>query len=67
VISNERGKENGIITTLNKIYVWTFGAVATSLAAIFYQGNLDRNQKLWNIVSTENYKHFNIPGTRRVC
>jgi hypothetical protein len=31
------------------------GSVASSLAATLYQGNPDRNQKLWNIVSTERY------------
>jgi hypothetical protein len=31
----------------------TLGPVASLLAAILYQGNPDRNHKLWNIVSTE--------------
>ena len=30
-------------------------AVASLLAATLYQGNLDRNQTLWNIVTTEKY------------
>jgi hypothetical protein len=30
------------------------GSVASLLAATLYQGNPDMNQKLWNIVSTEN-------------
>jgi hypothetical protein len=31
------------------------GSVASLLAATLYQGNPDRNHKLWNIVSTERY------------
>jgi hypothetical protein len=31
------------------------GSVASLLAATFYQGNIDRNHKLWNIVSSESY------------
>jgi hypothetical protein len=33
----------------------TLGSVASLLAAAFYQGNPDRNRKLWNIVSSERY------------
>jgi hypothetical protein len=33
----------------------TLGSVASLLAAILYQGNPDRNHKLWNIVSSERY------------
>ena len=33
----------------------TLGSVASWLAAKLYQGNPDRNHKLWNIVSTERY------------
>jgi hypothetical protein len=33
----------------------TLGSVATLLAATLYQGNPDRNHKLWNIVSSERY------------
>ena len=33
----------------------TFGSVASLLAATLYQGNPDRNYKLWNIVSSERY------------
>ena len=33
----------------------TSGSVASLLAATLYQGNPDRNHKLWNIVSTEIY------------
>ena len=33
----------------------TLGSVATLLAATLYQGNPDRNHKLWNIVSSESY------------
>ena len=31
------------------------GSVASLLAATLYQGNPDRNHKLWNIVSTKRY------------
>jgi hypothetical protein len=31
----------------------TLGSLASLLAATFYQGNLDRNHKLWNIISSE--------------
>jgi hypothetical protein len=33
----------------------TLGSVASLLAATLYQGNPDRNRKLWNIVSSERY------------
>jgi hypothetical protein len=33
----------------------TLVSIASLLAAILYQGNPDRNHKLWNIVSTEIY------------
>ena len=33
----------------------TIGSVACLLAATLYQGNPDRNHKLWNIVSSERY------------
>jgi hypothetical protein len=33
----------------------TIGSVASLLAATLYQGNADRNNKLWIIVSTERY------------
>jgi hypothetical protein len=33
----------------------TIGSVASLLAATLYQGNPDRNHKLWNIVSTDIY------------
>jgi hypothetical protein len=33
----------------------TLGSVASLLAATLYQGNPDRNHKLWNIVSAERY------------
>jgi hypothetical protein len=33
----------------------TLGSVASLLAATLYQGNPDRNYKLWNIVSTKRY------------
>jgi hypothetical protein len=33
----------------------TLGSVASMLAATLYQGNPDRNHKLWNIVSSERY------------
>ena len=33
----------------------TLGSVASLLAATLYQGNPDRNRKLWNIVSSESF------------
>jgi hypothetical protein len=33
----------------------TLGSVVSFLAATLYQGNPDRNHKLWNIVSTARY------------
>ena len=33
----------------------TLGSIASLLAATLYQGNPDRNYKLWNIVSSERY------------
>jgi hypothetical protein len=33
----------------------TLDSVASLLAATLYHGNPDRNQKLWNIVSSERY------------
>ena len=33
----------------------TLGSVASLLAGTPYQGNPDRNHKLWNIVSSERY------------
>jgi hypothetical protein len=32
-----------------------FGAVVSMLAATLYQGNHDRHDRLWNIVSTQKY------------
>ena len=40
----------------------TLGSVAFLFAATLYQGNHDRNHKLWNIVSTERYiLHMQVP------
>jgi len=33
----------------------TLGPITSLLAATLYQGNPDRNHKLWNILSTERY------------
>ena len=38
-----------------KIPRGTFGSVASLLAETLYQGNPDRNHKVWNIVSTERH------------
>jgi hypothetical protein len=35
--------------------ITALGSVASLLAAALYQGNPDRNHKLWNIVSIERY------------
>ena len=42
----------------------TLGSVASLLASTLYQGDHDRNHKLWNIVSTERY---NICSVCRCC
>jgi hypothetical protein len=40
----------------------TLGSVASLLGATLYQGNPDRNLKLWNIVSSERYiLHIGVP------
>jgi hypothetical protein len=40
----------------------THGSVASLLAATLYHRNPDRNQKLWNIVSSERYiLHIGVP------
>ena len=40
----------------------TIGSVASLLASTLYQGNPDRNHKLWNIVSSErDILHIGIP------
>jgi hypothetical protein len=44
-------KTLGLMTSAQRRGI--LGSVASSLAATLYQGNPDRNQKLWNIVSTE--------------
>jgi hypothetical protein len=33
----------------------TLGSITSLLAATLYQGNPDRNHKLWNILSSERY------------
>ena len=38
--------------------IGTLGSVASLLAVTFYQGNPDRNHKLWNIVSTKRYTPY---------
>jgi hypothetical protein len=40
---------------ISTLPIGTLGSVASFLAATLYQGNPDRNHKLWNIVSTERY------------
>jgi hypothetical protein len=39
----------------------TLGSVASLLVATLYQGNPDRNHKLWNIVSSERYTSYRGP------
>jgi hypothetical protein len=36
----------------------TLASVASLLAGTLFQGNPDRNHKLWNIVSSERYIYF---------
>jgi hypothetical protein len=33
----------------------TLGSASSLLAATLYQGNAERNHKIWNIISTERY------------
>jgi hypothetical protein len=35
--------------------IWILGSVGSLLAATLYQGNTERNHKLWDIVSTERH------------
>ena len=48
---------NQVMVATVKLLKWwprgTIVSVASLLAATLYQGNPDRNHKLWNIVSTE--------------
>jgi len=46
------GDRKIVVMTLPKE---TLGSVASLSAATLYQGNPDKNHKLWNIVSTERY------------
>ena len=44
----------------------TLGSVASLLGATLYQGNPDRNLKLWNIVSSERYiLHIGVPWNEK--
>ena len=44
----------------------TLGSVASLFAATLYQGNPDRNYKLWNIVSSERYiLHIRVPWNEK--
>jgi hypothetical protein len=43
---------------ISTLPIGTLGSVASFLAATLYQGNPDRNHKLWNIVSTERYIRY---------
>jgi hypothetical protein len=52
------GSGNKTSSCYNYIYCFlrgTLGSVAFLLSATLYQENPDRNNKLWNIVSTERY------------
>ena len=77
VISHEWGKDREVFTT-SGTYPWSFvtqifqngqpshGSVASLLAATLYQGNPDRNHKLWNIASSERYiPHIGVPWNEK--
>ena len=53
---------NQVMVATVKLSKWrltsNLGSVASLLAATIYQGNPDRNHKLWNIVSTEIYTPY---------
>ena len=72
LIIQEKGKDDCIVTTKKKhihghlwqiysVAVNQFMSVASSLAAIIHQGNLDRNDKLWNTI----YINWKIYSTCR--
>jgi hypothetical protein len=52
---NHGGDRKTFVVMITTYLRGTLGSVASLLAAILYQGNPDRNHKLWNIVSTERY------------
>jgi hypothetical protein len=55
-IVNFPGGDRNTFEVMTSTYLrGTLGSVASLLAAMLYQGNLDRNHKLWNIISTEIY------------
>ena len=47
------GGDRTIFVTTSTLPKGTLGSVASLLAATLYQGNPDRNHRLWNIVSSE--------------
>ena len=49
---NHGGDHNIFEVMTSTSQKWTLGSVASLLAATLYQGNPDRNRKLWNIVSS---------------
>ena len=43
------------VKSVVKLSKWWLGSVASLWGATFYQGNPDRNHKLWNVVSPRRY------------
>jgi hypothetical protein len=52
--SSQRGARQIFKVMTSTLPKGTNGSVASLLAVTLYQGNTDRNHKLWNIVSSEN-------------
>jgi hypothetical protein len=46
--------------------IGTLGSVASFFTATLYQGNPDRNHKLWNSISTERYILY-MPVLQECC
>ena len=54
ITDNNYGGDRKTFEVMTSTYpIGTLGLVAALLAATHYQGNHERNHKLWNIVSTE--------------
>jgi len=60
-IFNKVQPSHGCDRNIFEIMSGTLGSAASLLAATLFQGNFDRNHKLWNIVSTERYiRHMQV-------
>jgi hypothetical protein len=50
-----QGCDRKIFEAMTNLLKGTLGSTASLLAATLYQGNPDRNHKLWNSISSERY------------